>query len=158
MVANWLSRNIDHDEAERRVGGAAAVGQRPAGERHGHRQFGQRQHPRQVEEADDQRGDEHGDRAVVLQAEVPAEVFAGDDDAHAQRPDVQHAQRLLEGVLPQVGALLGPQLVGADLPLDDHLGDDGVEVRGRRLVWFVAHDRPQETQHRGTEDTEKTKA
>ena len=115
-----------HEEAEAFPQRAPSVGHRSAGEGHGDRQLGETEHPGQVQSANDQRGDEHADRSGDGQAEVPAEVHPRDHHAHAQRPDVDHAQGLLENVLPDVVDLLGQNQRGIDVRFADDLLNDGV--------------------------------
>ena len=111
MVANWHSRNIDQPITKPSDGidGPPSVSQRTAGKRHRHGEFRQRQDPGQIEQANDQRGDQHGDRTVVLQRQVPAEVFAGDHHADAERPDIEDAERAFERVLREKDFFLGTQ-------------------------------------------------
>jgi hypothetical protein len=106
---------------------------------HSHGQFRQGQHPGQVEQADNEGGDQHGDRPVIFQAQVPAEVGAGNHDAHAQRPDVEDPQRFLQGMVLEVGPFLRPQLLQMQMSLGRHLLDDRIQVHCSRRSWIITH-------------------
>ena len=121
-----------HDKPEGWPHGTTAIGQRPACERHGHRQLAQRQNPHHVQGTDKQGGQQHANRAALCQALVPAEESTRDHDAHAKGPDLAHPQRLFERMVPKVFLLIRTKSRCIKHRFGGHFSHGGIDLTRNR--------------------------
>ena len=133
-----------HEKTKCWPNSATPIGQRPARERHSHRQLAQRQNPHHVQGTDKQRSQQHANRAALCQALVPAEESTRDHHAHAKGPDLAHPQRLFERMVPKVFLLIGPKSRCIKHGLGSHFCHGGTDLtRNRglaRIFWGSCHD------------------
>ena len=92
-----------HNESHRRPSGAPPVSEGPAREWHGHRQFGQDQHPREIQQTHNQRSKQYRDRPIILECKVPAKVLAGNHHPDAKRPNVANLERFFQCEVREAG-------------------------------------------------------